>query len=324
MAQNVLTVTNPNPTPPTNMSFVGAEPPDICPNFTKNSYSNPFNMSPINTGVGGTMVYTDGRPVQTIPGVGVNQSPPPFFDDQAAGVAGVGPTWTVIAGVTATLPAFKANTAALASGTGATSGGTEGTFPGTDTAPFDTPNRVGPVPASTSVAAEGAGTETLSQKVLGTAASYGLDWKEYGPNTFLPYSGAGVLTGTGADRSWQMVTAGSGPALTVGAMPTPNTSHASSLSPATAPTISATPATTLSPATIASGANTFALTVTGVGFTPQSVVYINGIPQATVFVSSTSLTVAAALKRATAGTLPVNVVTGGVIVTANSANMTYT
>ena len=104
----------------------------------------------------------------------------------------------------------------------------------------------------------------------------------------------------------------------------PNGTHASSLSPTTNPTISATPATTLSPATIASGTNTFALTVTGVGFTPQSVVYIDGIRQTTVYVSSTSLTVAAALKKATAGTLAVNVVTGGVVVTANSALMTYT
>jgi hypothetical protein len=80
----------------------------------------------------------------------------------------------------------------------------------------------------------------------------------------------------------------------------------------------------LSPSTIASGTNTFALTVTGVGFTKQSVVYINGIPQTTVYVSSTSLTVAAALKKTTAGTLPVTVVTGGSVVTANAPNMTYT
>ena len=173
-----------------------------------------------------------------------------------------------------------------------------GTYPGTGTLLTDVSD-VGAVPASTSVAAEGAGTEVVVQKIYGATAN------DYNPNTFLPYSGtgggiAGAVTGT-----WQMVTASTGPALpapSVGAGPmNPNGTHASSLSPTTNPTISATPATTLSPATIASGTNTFALTVTGVGFTPQSVVYIDGIRQTTVYVSSTSLTVAAALKKATAG-----------------------
>ena len=91
MAQNALTVTPPNPTPPTNMSFTGATPPNP-PNFTKNTYNDPKNWSYINP----------------------KDFPPPYFDDGSAG----------------SLVAFAANTAALASGSGATAGGTEGSYPG--------------------------------------------------------------------------------------------------------------------------------------------------------------------------------------------------
>ena len=65
-----------------------------------------------------------------------NTNPPPYFDDGTAG----------------SLIVFAANTAALASGTGATAGGTEGSYPGAAN---------GVVPASTSVAHEGAGTEVV-------------------------------------------------------------------------------------------------------------------------------------------------------------------
>jgi hypothetical protein len=229
------------------------------------------------------------------------------------------------------LPAFKANTAALTAGTTANDTGTGTTISNAATgAGGNGVNSVagtyigaaaGAVPASTSVAHEGAGTEVVVQKIYGATAN------DFNPNTFLPYSGTGGGI-AGATGTWQLVTCSTGPALAapaVGLAPiSPNQTHASSLSPATNPTISATPATALSPSTIASGTGTFALTVTGVGFTPQSVVYINGIPQTTVYVSSTSLTVAAALKKATAGTFPVTVVTGGVVVTANAPVMTYT
>jgi len=90
MAQSALTVTPPSPTPPTNMSFTGASPPNP-PNYAKNTYNDPKNW-----------------------GVGTPTYPPPFFDDGAAGA----------------LTAFAANTAALASGSGATAGGTEGSYPG--------------------------------------------------------------------------------------------------------------------------------------------------------------------------------------------------
>ena len=42
MAQSAATVTPPNPTPPTNMSFTGATPPNV-PNYTKNTYNDPKN-----------------------------------------------------------------------------------------------------------------------------------------------------------------------------------------------------------------------------------------------------------------------------------------
>ncbi len=96
----------------------------------------------------------------------------------------------------------------------------------------------------------------------------------------------------------------------------PNGQHASSLSPATNPTL-----TTAGPST-ASGTGNATVTATGTNFTKQSVIWVNGIAYPTTFVSSTSLT-ASAPKRATAGTLPVVVITGGAVTTA-SQNWTFT
>ena len=98
----------------------------------------------------------------------------------------------------------------------------------------------------------------------------------------------------------------------------PNQQHASSLSPAGNPTISG-----LVPASTASGTGTTGLTVNGTNFTKQSVVYVNGVAQVTSFVSSVQLIVNAAPKKATAGTLPVKVMTGGVVETAPT-NWTFT
>ena len=42
MAWSELTVTPPNPTPPTNMSFTGATPPNP-PNYTKTTYADRTN-----------------------------------------------------------------------------------------------------------------------------------------------------------------------------------------------------------------------------------------------------------------------------------------
>ena len=98
---------------------------------------------------------------------------------------------------------------------------------------------------------------------------------------------------------------------------TPNQQHASSLSPTTNPTLS-----TASGASNVSGVGTTTLTATGTGFTRQSVIWSNGIAYPTTFVSATSLTCTAP-KKATAGTLPVKVVTGGVVETA-TVNWTFT
>jgi hypothetical protein len=175
--------------------------------------------------------------------------PPPYFDDGTAG----------------SLIVFAANTAALASGSGATGGGTEGSYPGAAN---------GAVPASTSVAHEGAGSETL---VTGTV-----------PNP----SPNGQL---------QMI--GCGPAYSV----TPNANHASYLSAAGTSTL-----TSVTGASNVSGVGTTTLTATGTNFRRDSVINVNGVPQNTTYVSATSLTAGSVVKRTTAGTVPCTVTTGGV------------
>ncbi len=145
----------------------------------------------------------------------------------------------------------------------------------------------GVVPASTSVPHEGAGTEVVVT------------------TTYPP-----AYAGAPAHVSLQAVSV-------LGNYTTnPNAQHASSLSPATNPTL-----TTAGPST-ASGAGNATVTATGTGFTKQSVIWVNGIAYPTTFVSATSLT-ASAPKKATAGTLPVKVVTGGVVETA-PVNWTFT
>ncbi|HZD62100.1 MAG TPA: hypothetical protein VE200_04820 [Xanthobacteraceae bacterium] len=99
---------------------------------------------------------------------------------------------------------------------------------------------------------------------------------------------------------------------------TPNAQHASSLSPATNPTL-----TSVTGASNVSGVGTTTLTATGVGFTRQSQIVSNGVTYPTTFVSSTSLTAANVTKKTTAGTLPVYVLTGGVVQT-NTVNWTFT
>ena len=250
MAQSALTVTPPSPTPPTNMSFTGATPPNP-PNFSKTQYANPFNMD------------ANGRPVQTIPGVGVNPNPPPYFDDGAAG----------------SLILFATNTAALAGGSAATAGGTEGSYPGA---------AAGAVPAATSVAHEGAGTETSS--------TWGVGW---------PTGGAGVYNPGGA-----LVMVGVGPALTAASIAAgPNASHASSLSPTTNPALTAA----LQAPTTSGLTGTSVLTCTGTNFVPGCRIWVDNREQTTTFVSATSLT-ATINKKREAGTWQVDVKLGGVAV----------
>jgi hypothetical protein len=99
---------------------------------------------------------------------------------------------------------------------------------------------------------------------------------------------------------------------------TPNASHASYLSAGTAPVI-----TGLSAGGV-SGIGTTALTVTGTGFTRAATVYVDGVRQNTNYVSATSLTVAGAPKKLTAGTSAVTVINGVGGIPSNSFNWTFT
>ena len=114
-----------------------------------------------------------------------------------------------------------------------------------------------------------------------------------------------------------LVMDGCGPGLTSGTMPNPNQIHASSKSPATNPTLTA-----IAPTTTASGTGTTLLTCTGTGFTPGCQIRVNNVPQATTFVSATSLTATVAISGAPAA-WPVNVILGGVPV-ASQQTWTFT
>ena len=275
MAQSALTVTTPSPTPPTNLACTGSTPPNP-PNYSRR---------------------TVGPPPDII------TNPPPYFDDGVPAYTSTFASANEISS-TPTMPAsiatFIANTAALTSGTSAADNNTGTTAGTTTTAAGGTgfnsvtgtyPVQGGLVPASTSLAHEGAGTETSVTQSYSSAILAPIPLKMFG----------------------------CGPALTQGTSPQPNQVHASSLSPTTNPTLSS-----ITPGGTVSGASgTYTLTCTGVGFTRQSVVYVNGVPQLTVFASSTSLTCAAVTKKTSAGTWPVTVVTGGVV-TTTAQNWTFT
>jgi hypothetical protein len=190
--------------------------------------------------------------------------PPPYFDDGAAGP----------------LHTFAANTAALASGTGATAGGTEGSYPGA---------AAGAVPASTSLAHEGAGTE-LTVLAPGNIS-----------HTYI----VGTLDMSRTDSCGPVQTAAS---IAAG----PNGTHASTMSPAYA----SNPAfASLTVGSAVSGAGTTLLTCTGTNFTPGCRIWVNNVEQTTTFASATSLT-ATINKKREAGTWPVDVKLGGVAVPA--------
>jgi len=118
MAQSALTVTNPNPTPPTNMSFSGATPPNP-PNYTKNTYID-------------WLADTDS-----------DTYPPPYLECDAS-TAG-------------SLVLFAAATSALTSGSGATGGGTEGTYPGAASGTVPASTSTTPEGAGTEVSVLAAG-----------------------------------------------------------------------------------------------------------------------------------------------------------------------
>lgn len=151
---------------------------------------------------------------------------------------------------------------------------------------------------SSGAAAEGAGTEVVVTQTYNPAvynpAGPLQTFSDLGNYVGLSPTSAGVTTST------------------------PNQQHASSLSPVTNPTLSS-----ISPTTAASGASgTVAVTATTVGATRQSVIFANGVAVPTTFVSSTSLT-ANIPKKTSAGTWPITIVTGGVVVTA-SQTFTWT
>jgi hypothetical protein len=222
---------------------------------------------------------------------GVNPNPPPYFDDGSAGA----------------LITFAANTSALAGGVSSTddnpapgdgtvhgtvataAGGTDfnlvrGTYPGAT---------AGLVPASTSVAHEGAGTETI--------ATWGVAPWVTNSGT---YTGVGTIV---ANPAGTPVMVGCGPALSAASiLAGPNATHASSMSPATNPAL-----VSIGLGSSVSGAGTTLLTCTGTAFTPQCRIWVNNVEQATTFVSATSLTSTIA-KKAQAGTWPVVVKLAGV------------
>jgi len=105
----------------------------------------------------------------------------------------------------------------------------------------------------------------------------------------------------------QVKMVGVGPANpAAGTLVVPNALHASTLSGTATPTL-----TGATGASNVSGVGTTVLTLTGTNFNRASEVYLNGVKQTVNYVSATSLTVTNALKRTTAGTLPVYVVSNG-------------
>jgi hypothetical protein len=245
MTQNVLTVTAANPTPPTNLIYVGNTP--------TLDYLQP---------------YADDGITAAIPSATVGGASNGHTTNELAGS-----TWPVA--IAFTTSASATNTAPASSGSVINGGqGISNTH-------------------------EARGTETVSALGAGT------------PGIANP-SALG-----------QLRTLGVGPALTAASIAAgPNASHASSMSPTTP----AQPTTTAAaPNNIASGAGVVPLlTVTGTNFNRSSVVYVNGVAQITNLVSATSVTVANAPKRSTAGTYTVSVLNGTGGIMSTPATWTFT
>lgn len=226
---------------------------------TPPSPTPPTNMSCTGATPPNPPNYTKNTYIDWLPDTDIDTYPPPYFDDGTAGA----------------LHLFATNTAALASGSSTTAGGTEGSYPGA---------AAGAVPASTSVAHEGAGTEVSVLAPGNIVYSYP---GSVTMNTSQSVSDLGSYTNT------------------------PNGQHASSLSPTTNPTF-----TSFTAGSSVSGVGTTTLSCVTVGATKQSVVYVNGVAQTTVFVSPTSLTCASVTKKTTPGNWDIKIVTGGVVETA--------
>jgi hypothetical protein len=104
MAQSAVTVTPPNPTPPTNFGFTGATPPNP-PNFTKLTYADWLDNTRFDT------------------------SPPPYYDDGSAGSVYVFAT---------NVAALASGTGATAGGTeGSYPGAASGAVPASTSVPHE-------------------------------------------------------------------------------------------------------------------------------------------------------------------------------------------
>jgi hypothetical protein len=149
----------------------------------------------------------------------------------------------------------------------------------------------------------GANTTVFAAKTAAAGSGTSVDGEGRGTETSATMSyAAGIYLPAGA-----LVMVGSTAAFTA----TPNGSHASTLSPAAAITL-----TSLGTPSTVAAVGTVSQTVTGVGFTRQSIIYVNGVAQTTTYTSSTTLVAPTVAKKTTAGTWPVTVVTGGVVTTA--------
>lgn len=84
------------------------------------------------------------------------------------------------------------------------------------------------------------------------------------------------------------------------------------------------PPARLSPDNQTAGTGTLALTVTGSGYTPASIIYVGGIAQTTTFQSSTTLIAPTAPRKRTPGMSSVTVVTPGVINPISAASSIWT
>jgi len=251
MAQSALTVTAPNPTPPTNVmagyantfgSTTQTKPPSA--DYASTVWNDPWHPG----------VTNPTQPAGNNPSGVTTSTAPPYLDDGTA-------TSVVTFG-------------APASGT----------------------------------AHEGAGTETLATATYSSAVMVPGSAATYIPTGQTPAWADGAPGGP-------VRTDGCGPALTVGVMPQPNGSHPSS----------ALPALTLgTPSSVSGASGTYSQTVTGTGFTRQSVIYVNGQAQVTTYNSTTSLTAAAVTKKTSPGTWPVFVGTGVGMPVSATATWTFT
>jgi hypothetical protein len=181
-----------------------------------------------------------------------------------------------------------------------------------DSIPLATPNSTSSAAANGATLNEPGGVNTTF------AAAHALLADSAGATSVAP-EGAGtetVVTATSPNPSafGQLKSFSSGPAITVGALPTPNASHASSLSGASTATL-----TSVTGASNVSGVGATLLTATGTNFNRSSVMYVSGVAQTTNYVNATTLT-CVAFKKATAGTLPVTVMTNG----TQSASVNWT